>query len=142
MQNNIFTITIGDHSRDGHNMFDQIFVQTDQPLENIKDAFYKACIKLNLIEDHSFVIASNYEDNSLSPEFANTLQKANIKFDDLIEEYEPGEAYFCQSECMAELLLRIAQSELDFDYTIIDFPDFNGFGKKKINLSLGYGLFS
>lgn len=40
---NLYALTIGDWSCDGHNLYRQYAVQTNESLESIRAAYFKSC---------------------------------------------------------------------------------------------------
>lgn len=142
-----FKVNIGDWSDDGHGRNEVIVIESTEPNEKVQDAFCSAGKRIGVIVNDRFIIAEDYEDYRLSNEHAQLLTDAGVQFEDILyndgTEEEPDYMFEGGAESMAQLVMRIAQSELDFDYKITtdSVPNFNGYWGRN-NISIGYGLFS
>ncbi|EBS4516538.1 hypothetical protein DQT32_03845 [Salmonella enterica subsp. enterica serovar Braenderup] len=142
-----FKVNIGDWSDDGHGRNDVIVVESTEPNEKVQDAFKTAGKKIGVIEHDRFVIAEDYEDYRLREDHAEFLKDAGVEFEDILyndgTDEEPDYMFEGGSEAMVHLVMRIAQTELDFEYKIVNdsIPNFNGYWGRN-NISIGYGLFS
>lgn len=144
-----FKIHIGDWSKDGHNQSESFVVESTVENEEVQQAFKTAALKIGVISEEMhprFMIADEYEDNGLSNEHAKALTDAGVEIDDLVyndgTDEEPN-YMFEDPQNLAILLMRIAQTELQFEYKFIseNIPSFNGYWGG-LNMSIGYGLFS
>jgi hypothetical protein len=143
-----FKVNIGDWSKDGHNQYEVFIVESTEPNEKVQESFKIAGTKIGIISGGNhprFLIADDYEDSQLNNEHAQNLADAGVKFSDLVfndgTDEEPN--YIIEDPSyFVDLLMRIAQTELDFEYSIVndEVPDFNGFWGD-LNMSMGYGLF-
>lgn len=149
-----FRVNIGDWSNDGHNQSDAIIIRSSHEVGEVQDAFITAARKIGVLSNDTyprFLIADDYDDNRLSDEHQEELTSAGVVWDDLVyidDRTTPysvaGAAYIEDAYSMTHLLMRIAQTELQFTYEIVEdsLPNFNGFWDEKLNVSMGYGLYS
>lgn len=144
-----FKINIGDYSNDGHGNNEVIIVKSTKSVFEVLNAFLSSGRKLGVVEGDdkypNFLIAENYDDTSLSNEFAEAFRSAGIEFEDLTfndaDEDEEPQYHIDGTYEMVHLVMRIAQKELDFEYEIDNksIPSFNGFDG--VGPQIGYGLF-
>ena len=141
-----FKIHIGDWSNDGHNQSESFVIESTKPNNEVQVAFKTAGEKIGVIENNRLVIADEYEDYRLSSKHADMLTNAGVEFDDLLYNdgtWEEPDYMFEDVDSMVHLLMRIAQTELNFEYKIVseNIPNFNGYWGD-LNMSFGYGLFN
>lgn len=144
-----FKINIGDFSDDGHGKNEVIIVKSTKSVQDVLNAFISSGRKLGIVEGDNkypeFLIAQDYEDTSLSNEYAEALRTAGIEFEDITfndaDEDEEPQYHINGVHDMVHLVMRIAQKELDFEYQIDNksIPSFNGFDGA--GPQIGYGLF-
>ncbi len=145
----IFKMNVGDYSDDGHGKNEVIVIKSTKSVQDVVNAFLNSGRKLGVVEGDdmypNFLIAKNYEDTSLSTEFAEAFRNAGIEFEDLTfndaDEDEEPEYHINGTHEIVHLVMRIAQKELDFEYEIDNksIPSFNGFDG--VGPQIGYGLF-
>lgn len=146
---NIFKVNIGDWSDDGHGRNEVFVIASTKSNEEVQVAFKTAAQKIGVLSTDvhpRFLIADDYEDSTLSDKHAEMLTNAGVQFEDLL--YNDGDNedpswIIDEPLSLVHLIMRIAQTELDFEYEITSdlVPNFNGFWGD-LNVSFGYGLFS
>lgn len=147
MSNNYkFKVNVGDWSNDGHGKHKVILIESTEPNDKVQVAFKTAGQRIGVIGSGRFLIADDFEDCCLHLNHAKVLKDVGVAFEDIVHnegtDEEPYYVFDCGSESMVHLVMRIAQTELDFDYKIIsdEIPNFNGYWGNN-NISIGYGLF-
>lgn len=140
-----FKINIGDWSNDGHNQYRTYIIESTKPNAEVQQAFNAAGTKIGVISEERFLIADEYEDYRLPNNYASALTDAGVEIDDLV--YNDGtdeepDYMFEDPQSLAILVMRIAQTELQFEFKFVDdtVPHFNGFWGD-LNMSIGYGIF-
>lgn len=153
---NLFKITIGDWSEDGHGGYEEFVFSSVTPLKDIQDAFKKSCEKLDLgvdINQHcKNTIFCAYEDNIVDKSIVDLLQKSGINTSKIFC-HDTKDKFVLKDDdllSMSFLLLEIAKLELDFEYEFKSnfeqrpknkIKPFNGWWTgNDMNLSIGYGL--
>ena len=144
-----FKIHIGDWSKDGHNQSESFIIESTKPNNEVQQAFKDAGTKIGVISEGAyprFLIADEYEDYRLPTNYAEALTDAGVEIDDLV--YNDGtdkepDYMFEEPHALAVLIMRIAQTELQFEFKFVDdeVPHFNGYWGD-LNMSFGYGLFN
>lgn len=144
-----FKIHIGDWSKDGHNQSESFIIESTKPNNEVQQAFKDAGTKIGVISEGAyprFLIADEYEDYRLPNNYAEALTDAGVEIDDLV--YNDGtdkepDYMFEEPHALAVLIMRIAQTELQFEFKFVDdeVPNFNGYWGD-LNMSFGYGLFN
>jgi hypothetical protein len=133
--NNLFKITLGDWSGDGHNETHLIILETEDSVDDIKRAFREFCeTKLDLRD-----FCSDYEDNKIP---LSELEKAGITKDILTSNkiVDDDEWSFSKDQVLFNrwsyslLILYIFNNILGFTVRELRIRDFGE--------SMGYGLFS
>lgn len=130
-----FKLTIGDWSNDGHGRCETFIVISNKPVQESREAYFKAIEKLNF--DISREVCSDYQEYELKPEVRKKFKKLGYTIE---EEFDP-EAY-------AKLLLFfIKQGDPELEL-ILSPPDslqtfhWYGFDEQRRHIGhLGYGLF-
>lgn len=158
---NLYTLTIGDWSCDGHSLYRQYAIQTNETLVSIRDAYFKSCqksrIKFHNSKDGDIdganyvVVCTECDDGELSKEAEERFKAFGINLDD--ERYQRSMWYganrFEDIENFAYLLMDfIKQSLPSMKYEFVEMsaseikklPNFNGFWQQGFNLGFGYGL--
>lgn len=146
---NFFKVNIGDWSNDGHGRNEVFVIDSTKSNEEVQVAFKIAAQKIGVLSTDvhpRFLIADDYEDSTLSDKHAEMLTNSGVQFEDLL--YNDGDNedpiwIIDEPLSLVHLIMRIAQTELDFEYEITSdlIPNFNGFWGN-LNVSFGYGLFS
>jgi hypothetical protein len=138
-----FKVNIGDWSQDGHNQCTMRKVETSVPVEQVQDAFISAATRLQLLTANkhgTFKICAEYEDTNIDDETIELFVSNGIDVTDVIRE----NVFIDGATSMVHLVMRIAQLDLPFEYALVEnlTPNFNGFYNDKLNISIGYGLFT
>lgn len=149
-----FKLPIGDWSGDGHNRCDYFLIDSNYPVEQVREFYFNACEKAGY--EFNEVFCAEYEDRQILEE---QLEKYPIPFD--ISEYkeewkdikkyyktEYDWYYYFSSEEFANIFLKWIQyynPEFNFKFAEENecpmFP-FYGFDEKKQHIGfIGYGLF-
>jgi hypothetical protein len=145
MDKYLFTLPIGDWSDDGHGQCDYYHVESNKPIEDIREAHFKIK-EATGIDIHS--IANEYEENMVyedNPIIAY-LKSKGVEPGELFE--NDGNDYYADSDGMARLWMMLLQ---DADPTLklemvpeqkIPMLAFYGFDEKKRHIDfVGYGTF-
>lgn len=131
---NKINFIVGDWSGDGHDKTEDVWIDSNKTIQEIKDAYDKSCelTKLTFEEKNGFYgIADNYEDNELSDEVIEIFTKFNCP---LLERVK-NENNFLYPEIFAEIWFWFVSLSLpDFEYKVVrdNTPTIRGYG---------YGLF-
>lgn len=148
-------LVLGDWSDDGHGKMEKVLVETNHPVEKLQQAYKDSCkltgisfnynenftgIERDWKEQDKYQIAVEYEDNSLSDECFDALNKFGFSeaFDvKSVDEFELGEQF-------TELWLWFVKLSLpDLVYNVVEdtIPTINGYWNKNLNVQFGYGLY-
>jgi len=161
MNKNLYALTIGDWSCDGHSLYRQYAIKTNETVENIRAAYFKSCqesrIKFHDTKEGDIkgadyvIVCTDYEDGVLSKEAEDRFRSFGIDLND--ERYERTEWYgtirFSDIENFAYLLMDFIKKSLPtMEYEFADMSTsevakletFNGFWNNSFNLGFGYGL--
>lgn len=138
-----FFVEVGDWSKDGHNQSEKILVKASKPIMEIEKAFLSVATRIGLVVNGNFVPFSEYEDCKLSLEHASAIESIGLQLgnyfflDSADEDYE--EIVLEDATSLVSLLMDIARTELQFEYTIAgdETPIFC-----RGNMSFGYGLYN
>ena len=78
-----FKIPIGDWSNDGHGKADWYIIESNKPVQEIRELYFQACEKLGwTLDGHDDKSpCSEYEDNTFSKEILQELLDFGIKLD-------------------------------------------------------------
>lgn len=140
-------LPIGDWSDDGHGKCDWFLIGSNLPVEEVREAYFKACDTLG--EDLSDFLCSEYEDYEIPEEKLERLKELNLDISDLIDKSYYGEPCFYDRQNFAEFILRALNKlgNKDFAWKFLDeeapMIPFYGFDDKKRHIGyFGYGLFS
>lgn len=158
---NLYALTIGDWSCDGHSLYRQYAIKTSETLENLREAYFKSC-QQSRIKFHDgkegdiaganyVVVCTEANDGELSKEAEERFKAFGINVDD--EKYQRSMWYgsnrFEDIENFAYLVMDfIKQSLPTMEYEFVEMslgdleklPSFNGFWQQGFNLGFGYGL--
>lgn len=134
------TLTVGDWSRDGHNQFDVVRIQSNRTMPELLDAWSRGMTKLGLKHDGRWPYlpwCENYQDSVLPNEAVKLLTEAGVDITQFTQPSYKDESvlYLEDSECYAMLWLAVAWLADDkLVYKIAP--------KYENNLNIGgYGLF-
>lgn len=161
-------IVVGDWSGDGHGKCENVFIETETPIEVLQQGYKDSCkltgISFNHNEDYTGLnldwkhpesgdrkIAVEYESSTISKLAEKILFEHGIDVWDGFDKEYFGESM--KEECVyidgvnhfVELLLKfIKLSVPTFEWSIIkdDTPVLNGWWNKELNVQFGYGLFN
>lgn len=144
-----FKLPIGDWSDDGHGKCDWYIIESNKPVQEVREAYFKSVdsTKINLAEE----LCSEFEDCTLSLEFAEKLESLGIDLTCIKEDSwfdEDMEAWGMDHDSFMEILFQFIQLS-DSELILFEVPDnlpiFNSYSyneyKRHIG-HLGYGLFS
>lgn len=152
-EENIFKLSIGDWSQDGHNVYREYYFKCNKPLDVVQEGYRQSCRDTgfqfhhrNTQQDYSrgFPLFTEYEEWSLPQkvyqEFISVFPKGDDYFYDREEEYVSVE----DTGSFAEMLMEfISLSIPGFKYEKVNSSDNNINGWwGNLNHSFGYGLFS
>ena len=143
-----FKLPIGDWSNDGHGKCDWYIVQSNKPLEEVREAYFKAC-KLSGIEFHEY-LCSDYEDGCISLDQIEYFKEIGIDvlplLDEEFDEEFKNDTYVGVDGFVSILFKFIIKYTPDLELDTINdglemFP-FYGFDHQNRHIGhLGYGLF-
>jgi len=135
-----FYMTIGDWSGDGHEKSDNFLIESNLPIESVREAHFRIDKATGInIED----ICSNYEEDEIDPETVHELKMLGFHFDN---NTGMGDGVI-NSEEMARLwvfLLMKADPQLKLEFVEKTIPSlhFCGYDSQNRHIgSVGYGLF-
>ena len=135
-----FRMSIGDWSDDGHGKYKDFIVESNVPVDVVREAHF--AMKDNLgfsIED----ICSEYEETVIDIETTKIIKELGFEFNDYTENGEYDMWYGGMAELWVFLLQKV-DSNLKLRIINDDIPDlhFYGFDEKKRHIGqVGYGLF-
>ena len=166
-----FIIPIGDWSKDGHNQSEDVIIECNYPVEEVREAYKKSCLLTGIQFNNSGVdqnytglpgdwkeqkkreIATEYEDAYISLVQYRILSSFGINVDKYIESDDDQEfidangrmGYILGVSYFVNLLMEfIGLSLSKFKWKVVknELPYLNGYWDKDLNVSFGYGLFS
>lgn len=148
-----FRIPIGDWSGDGHGKDEDMFIESNKPIKEVRELYFKACDNLGFSLDNSYkktklTPMADYEDYSFRKKTLKALLDFGVKISkedvEFIEEQESTDGYelftdiilaFIMTQDESLILKRIPNNELPM-------LQFYGFDEKKRHIGyFGYGLF-
>lgn len=137
--NNIFVLSLGDWSGDGHGRHEDMRIKSNYSVEEVREMYFNAVEKsgVNFCEE----FCAEYEECTI-PE--NKAQMLPFSIENYSELYK--ESYYMDTDSLTKLFLDwIKYYNPEFEYEIIP-PEpmlhFYGFDEKHRYIpSLGYGLF-
>ena len=135
-----FKMPIGDWSDDGHGRCEYFTIQSNKPINEVRDIHFKSKEILDIEK-----ICNEYEDSIIDDDTEEELMKLGFDVDEMYNKY--GTFKFPSPEVMANIwifLLQKADSELEL--TIVDdvIPTitFYGFDEKGRHIrKVGYGIY-
>lgn len=150
-------LTLGDWSDDGHGKYDKILVETNQPIDKIRQAYKDSCklttvsfnhnedftgVKRDYLEVKKYRICSEYDNNSIPKESVEILSKyegfSDLDFEDYKDELFVGESFVKFWFWFVKLSL----PELEYAEINEKIPSINGYWDKDLNVQFGYGLYA
>ena len=137
--------TLGDYSRDGHGMFDDYIVESNKPVEHLRELHFSC------IETLGFDIGDmcrDYEDNQLDESIFDILREHNILDDESLYLLQTNEYNIEDPDELLGIWLSVL-IHLDPSLTLlVKTPDeipsmhFYGYDEKRRHLNNpGYGLY-
>lgn len=137
--------TLGDYSRDGHGMFDDYIVESNKPVEHLRELHFSC------IETLGFDIGDmcrDYEDNQLDESIFDILREHNILDDESLYLLQTNEYTIGDPDELLGIWLSVL-IHLDPSLTLlVKTPDeipsmhFYGYDEKRRHLNNpGYGLY-
>jgi hypothetical protein len=145
MGKHLFTLPIGDWSNDGHGKSDLYYIESNKPVEEVREAHFKAKDITGIDIEK---IANRYEENSIESDHPVIEYLRNKKIDprDMFDNDE--DTYYADSESMVELWVMLLQDgdpnlelKISQDHRVPMLP-FYGFDEKKRHIGfVGYGTF-
>lgn len=134
-----FRMSIGDWSDDGHGKHEDFIVDSNVPVQTVREAHFSMKDKLGFSIEN---ICSDYEDSVIDSKTTETIMELGYEFEDV----DDGEAGMDPEE-MARLWIFLLQKvDVNLELKIVkdEIPTlhFYGFDEKKRHIShVGYGLF-
>ena len=153
-----FKIPIGDWSDDGHGKYEDYFIESNKPLEEVRELYIQACDKIGFSLDGSYKQTkltpnAEYEDYKFSNETLDALLEFGVviddddKYKDLVE-YIREEESVDEAENFVHIVLQFIKTQdpaLELSIIPDDVPMFQFYGYDTKNRHIGYfgyGLFS
>jgi hypothetical protein len=143
-----FKLPIGDWSDDGHGKHEDYLIESNKPLEVIRELYFQACEKLGFTLDghHALTPCGDYQDYYFKPETMEALLKFGLNISE--EQKEGWVEDGIETEEFCDLVLDfIKTQDPELQLTRIpneNFPmfQFYGFDHKQRHIGyFGYGLF-
>lgn len=140
-----FKIPIGDWSKDGHGMAEWYVINSNRPLEDVRELYFRACDKLGYNLD-SEGPCSEYGDYIFPLETLQELIGFGVKLPTYVIEHIEDPDWGIDTESYLEIvlaLIRTQDSNLELSVVEdVEMFQFYGFGKDKRHIGyFGYGLF-
>lgn len=143
-----FKISIGDWSGDGHGKADWFIINSNKPLQEVRELYFQACGKIGFTLDghHKLTPCSEYEDYTFPRETLDLLLDFGIKLDQDFIDYIFDNECTDGTEGFLEIVLafiRTQDSELILEIVEdVEMFQFYGYDNKKRHIGyFGYGLF-
>lgn len=139
LEMHFFKIPIGDWSQDGHGKCNWHLVESNKPVEAVREAFFTALSKHPKIDPTK--IASDYEDSTIDKSVVDELLSLGFT-----SQYFNGE-YYCDELLLLDIILfflKLEDNDLTLHLIKDDHPMLNFYGRDKQNRHIsgfGYGLF-
>lgn len=136
-----FRMSIGDWSDDGHGKHEDFIVESNVPVQTVREVHFSMKDKLGFSIEN---ICSDYEGSMIDSETTKAIMELGYEFEDIDD--DDGEVYMYPEE-MARLwifLLQKVDANLELKIIKDEIPTlhFYGFDNKKRHIGyVGYGLF-
>lgn len=148
-------LVLGDWSNDGHGQSEEIVIVANHSVEDVQQAYKDSCkltgvsfnhnkdyteVKRDYDEAEKYRIATEYEDNCVSPEVVEILSKYEG-----FDKFGMTDEYFSLDEIFSDLwfwFVKLSLSDLEYEIVEDTVPVINGYWNKNLNVQFGYGLFS
>lgn len=139
-------LPIGDWSEDGHGHCSTYIVESEYPVENIREAYFKACEHYHL--DFSNYLCADYMDGDIWPSQKQFFKNIGIDVDKIRKEHYDnfgGSKSFISFKSYIRILFEFIKLGAPIgELKLIELPSFQYMGTnsdgKHIG-NLGYGLF-
>mgnify|MGYP000709303510 CR=1 FL=1 len=148
-------LPIGDWSGDGHSQHTDYLIESNKPVEEVRELYFKACEKLGFTLDgnHELAPCAEYGDNRFPEETLDALLEFGVNINkelvaSLKEQYE-DEAGYIETEDFCDIVLELIKTQ---DETLSlkriteeRYPMFQFYGRDNKSRHIGYfgyGLFS
>lgn len=148
-----FRIPIGDWSDDGHGKYDDYLIESNQPLERVRELYFQACDKIGFSLDGSYKETkltpfANYQDSTFSRETLDALLEFGVQLNEEDVEYIREQESTDGHELFLDILFAFIKTQ-DKSLKLKRIPSeefpmfqFYGFDSKKRHIGyFGYGLF-
>lgn len=142
--NNIYSLTIGDWSRDGHEKSDVYMFNVNKTKQEILEAYTKVCNKCEVslgdgfdqkYKNNGVTICADYEENSIDENIIQKLESIGVNLDFLDGDSEEKSIY---PDTICKLFFEMVKTEIsDLEYSIFDVESLNLYTIGGI----GYGLY-
>lgn len=149
-----FKLPIGDWSDDGHGKHEDYLIESNKPVEEVRELYFQACDKIGFSLDGSYkqtklTPQAEYEDADFSKKTLQTLLNFGVKLNqddiDYIMENETTDG----TELLCDIILAFIKTQdnaLELKRILKqDYPRFQfyGFDKQQRHIGyFGYGLFN
>lgn len=148
-----FELPIGDWSGDGHGKTEVYYIESNQPVEQVRELYFQACDKIGFSLDGSYLQTeltpnAGYQDYTFSKETLQALLDFGVKLDDNDIDYIIQQESTDGTELLCDIILKFIQTQdesLELKKLNRDeYPQFQFYGYDKKNRHIGYfgyGLF-
>lgn len=149
-----FKIPIGDWSDDGHGKHEDYLIESNKPVETIRELYFQACDKLGFSLDGSYKQTkltpnAEYEEYTFSKETLQALIDFGVVLDEEAINYIKEQESTDGTELLCDIVLAfIKTQDSELELTRVEnegFPmfQFYGFDDQKRHIGyFGYGLFT
>jgi hypothetical protein len=148
-----FKIPIGDWSDDGHGKHEDYIIESNKPVEVVRELYFQACDKIGFSLDGSYnktelTPQADYDDYSFTKETLQALLDFGVKLDQDTIDYITEQESTDGTELLCDIVLRFIETQ-DETLKLVrkdeeDYPmfQFYGFDEKERHIGyFGYGLF-
>lgn len=150
---NKFNLPIGDWSDDGHGKHEDYLIESNKPVEYVREMYFQACDKIGFSLDGKYrktklTPNAGYEDYSFSKETLQALLDFGVKLSKEDIDFIQEEEYLEDTELLCDIILAfIKTQDAELELTRLEkenYPMFQFYGvdaqKRHIGY-FGYGLF-
>ena len=138
-------LNVGDWSGDGHSKYDRIKLESNKPVSDVQDAYFKACEITGLSFHDAWYgaktpnpVFTDYEESEIFEDNLELLRKHGVPESVLVEDeyYDP----WMFADLWIEFV-KIADHDLELVQIKDNTPNINGFWDDRLNQQFGYGLY-